>query len=102
MGKSVQTSPLYDHHMPYKKENTFSAILKKMDVFKVPAELTLDGQRDVKSICGGLMFFVVAALVIIVVVHFLQIYNQGTDYTVSHRKFIDDNLSKTDPGDSFG
>lgn len=37
MGKSVQTSPLYDPYMPYKKENHLTRILKKLDVFKCPA-----------------------------------------------------------------
>ena len=37
MGKSVQTSPLYDPYMPYKKENVLSRVMKKLDVFKTPA-----------------------------------------------------------------
>lgn len=87
--------------MPYKKENIFSRVIKYLDAFKNPAELTLDGERDVKSIIGGVMFFILAALIIIVVAYFLKIYLNGTDFTVSQRRLIDSDLNVID-SDTLG
>jgi hypothetical protein len=56
--------------------------------------LTLDGDRDVKSIIGGLMFGVLAALIIIASKQFLTTYLNGTDYTVGYRRLIDSDLDK--------
>jgi hypothetical protein len=42
------------------------------------------------------MFFILAALVIIIVYYFLQIYTSGSDYTVSQRRLVDSNLQSID------
>lgn len=73
-----------------------------MDVFKNPAELTLAGQRDVKSIIGGIMFGVLVTLIAIVCKQFLTIYLDGTDFTVSHRRLIDGDLDKIDNSNTLG
>jgi hypothetical protein len=46
---------------------------------------------------GGLMFFAVAGIIIAIVYHFLSLYSNGLDYTVSHQRLIDLDLDKVDP-----
>lgn len=102
LNRSKETSPLYDPLVPEKKENHIKSFIKRLDAFRNPPELTLDGKRDVKSIFGALMFFILAALIIIVCVYFLHIYVSGTDYTVSHRRVIDSNLNEIDTTSTLG
>ena len=73
-----------------------------MDIFKNPPEFTLEGQRDVKSVCGGLMCFVLLILVLVVSTHFMQLYVDGKDFTVSQRRFIDTDKDIIDYLDTFG
>jgi hypothetical protein len=73
-----------------------------MDIFKNPPEFTLEGQRDVKSVCGGLMCFVLLILVLVVSTHFMQLYVDGRDFTVSQRRFIDTDKDIVDYLDTFG
>jgi hypothetical protein len=43
MGRSKEEASLYDINTPYRKQNFFSKVMKQVDLFKNPAELTLNG-----------------------------------------------------------
>jgi hypothetical protein len=100
--RSKDQSSLYDPLVPYKKQNPIASLMRRLDAFKNPPELTLNGEREVKSIFGALMFFILATCVIIVCYYFLRIYTTGSDYTVSHRRILDQNLEVIDSTNTFG
>ncbi len=64
--------------------------------------MTLDGERDVRSIIGGFMCIILTVLIVIVVWYSLWIYQNGKDFTVSHRRIIDGDLNVIDTTNTLG
>lgn len=48
------------------------------------------------------MFWGLAAITIVVCVYFLSIYTSGSDFTVSHRRLVDQDLTKIDSSNNLG
>lgn len=64
--------------------------LNNFNLFNTTSSLTLDGERRVKSVCGGVCCLILLTFIFLVTYHFLSIYFNNNDYILSYEKKLDD------------
>lgn len=72
-------------------------LIQNFNLFSDNAYLTLDGKREVKSVCGGVCCLILLVLIIFLTQHYLTIYFNANDYILSYQKAtFNDNPDESD------